>query len=58
MLTPFTGGFHFALWSMLDTALMIQAIGVTAVVVAWIPSPSATPGGVNGEAAKRGRRHR
>jgi hypothetical protein len=33
MLTPFTGGFHFSLWSMMDTALMIQAIGVTAVVV-------------------------
>ena len=29
----FTGGFHFALWSMMDTALMIQAIGVTALVV-------------------------
>ena len=30
-LTPFTGGFRFALWSMMDTALMIQAIGVTAL---------------------------
>ena len=29
----FTGGFHFALWSMLDTALMIQSIGVTALVL-------------------------
>ncbi len=29
----FTGGFNFKLWSMLDTALMIQAIGVTALVV-------------------------
>jgi hypothetical protein len=29
----FTGGFHFKLWSMLDTALMIQSIGVTALVL-------------------------
>ncbi len=29
----FCGGFHFALWSMMDTALMIQAIGITALVV-------------------------
>ncbi len=29
----FTGGFNFKLWSMLDTALMIQCIGVTALVV-------------------------
>ena len=28
-----TGGFHFKLWSMLDTALMIQSIGVTALVL-------------------------
>ena len=28
----FTGGFNFKLWSMLDTALMIQSIGVTALV--------------------------
>ena len=33
LLTPFCGGFHFALWSMMDTALMIQAIGITALVV-------------------------
>ena len=32
-MTPFCGGFHFALWSMMDTALMIQAIGITALVV-------------------------
>jgi hypothetical protein len=32
-ITPFCGGFHFALWSMMDTALMIQAIGITALVV-------------------------
>jgi hypothetical protein len=25
----FTGGFHFKLWSMLDTALLIQSIGIT-----------------------------
>ena len=29
----FTGGFNFKLWSMLDTALMIQSIGVTALVI-------------------------
>ena len=29
----FTGGFQFKLWSMLDTALMIQSIGVTSLVL-------------------------
>jgi hypothetical protein len=33
VLSIFTGGFNFKLWSMLDTALMIQSIGVTALVV-------------------------
>ena len=33
ILTPFCGWFHFSLWSMMDTALMIQAIGITALVV-------------------------
>ena len=33
VVSVFTGGFHFALWSMLDTALMIQSIGVTALVL-------------------------
>lgn len=33
IISVFTGGFHFALWSMFDTALMIQSIGVTALVV-------------------------
>lgn len=33
MISVFTGGFNFALWSMFDTALMIQSIGVTALVV-------------------------
>ena len=33
VVSVFTGGFHFELWSMLDTALMIQAIGVTALVL-------------------------
>ena len=32
-LSVFTGGFHFKLWSMLDSALLIQSIGVTALVV-------------------------
>lgn len=29
----FTGGFNYKLWSMLDSALLIQAIGVTGLVV-------------------------
>jgi hypothetical protein len=29
----FTGGFQFKLWSMLDTALLIQSIGVTGLVL-------------------------
>ena len=33
VVSVFTGGFHFELWSMLDTALMIQSIGVTALVL-------------------------
>ena len=28
-----TGSFNFKLWSMLDTALMIQSIGITALMV-------------------------
>lgn len=33
VLSAFTGGFHFKLWSMLDTALLIQSIGITGLVV-------------------------
>src|SRR5260370_22077783 len=33
VLSVFTGGFHFKLWSMLDSALLIQSIGVTALVL-------------------------
>ena len=33
VLSAFTGGFHYKLWSMLDTALLIQSIGVTGLVV-------------------------
>jgi hypothetical protein len=33
LISVFTGGFNFKLWSMLDTAIMIQSIGVTALVV-------------------------
>jgi hypothetical protein len=33
IVSVFTGGFHFKLWSMLDTALLIQSIGVTGLVV-------------------------
>jgi hypothetical protein len=29
----FTGGFHYKLWSMLDSALLIQSIGITGLVV-------------------------
>lgn len=33
VVSVFTGGFNFKMWSMLDTALIIQSIGVTALVV-------------------------
>ncbi|MCX6924577.1 MAG: immunoglobulin domain-containing protein [Verrucomicrobia bacterium] len=33
VISVFTGGFNFKLWSMLDTASMIQSIGITAWVV-------------------------
>ena len=33
VLSVFTGGFQFKLWSMLDSALLIQSIGVTSLVV-------------------------
>ncbi len=33
VVSVFTGGFNFKLWSMLDTALMIQSIGVTSLVL-------------------------
>jgi hypothetical protein len=29
----FTGGFHYNLWSMLDSALLIQSIGITGLVL-------------------------
>ena len=29
----FTGGFNFKLWSMLDSALLIQSIGVTSLIL-------------------------
>jgi len=32
LLSAFTGGFHFKVWSMLDTALLIQSIGVTGLI--------------------------
>lgn len=32
ILSGFTGGFQFAWWSMLDSALLIQSIGITALV--------------------------
>jgi len=30
--STFTGGFHFKLWSMIDTALLIQSIGITGLI--------------------------
>jgi hypothetical protein len=33
MLSVFAGRFQFKLWSMLDSALLIQSIGVTSLVV-------------------------
>jgi hypothetical protein len=32
VVSVFTGGFQFKLWSMLDTALLIQSIGVTGLI--------------------------
>jgi len=32
IISPLTGGFHYQVWSMLDTALLIASIGVTALV--------------------------
>src|SRR3954464_10123339 len=29
----FTGGFHYKLWSILDSALLIQSIGITGLVL-------------------------
>lgn len=33
VLSVFTGGFQFKLWSMLDSALLIQSIGITSLVL-------------------------
>jgi hypothetical protein len=33
VVSGFTGGFHYKLWSMLDTALLIQSIGITGLVL-------------------------
>ena len=33
VLSVFTGGFHYKLWSMLDSALIIQSIGITGLVL-------------------------
>ncbi len=32
LVSPLTGGFHYKMWSMLDTALLIASIGITALV--------------------------
>jgi hypothetical protein len=33
LISIITGGFHFRAWSMLDSALLIQSLGVTGLVV-------------------------
>jgi len=33
LVSVITGGFHFRAWSMLDSALLIQSLGVTGLVV-------------------------
>lgn len=33
VVSAFTGGFHFKLWSMLDSALLIQSIGISGLVL-------------------------
>jgi len=33
MVSVFAGGFHFKVWSMLDTALLIQSIGITGLAL-------------------------
>ena len=33
VLSAFTGGFNFKVWSMLDTALLIQSIGITGLLL-------------------------
>ena len=33
VVATFTGGFHFEVWSMLDSALLIQWIGVTGLTL-------------------------
>lgn len=30
-MSPFAGGFHYKLWSMLDTSLLVLSIGITAL---------------------------
>ena len=39
-ISPLTGGFRFAAWSMLDTALLIGSLGVTALVPAIESRPA------------------
>ena len=39
VISIFTGGFHFKLWSMLDTALLIQSIGITGLVLVIEEAP-------------------
>src|ERR1041385_8906030 len=39
VVSVFTGGFHFKLWSMLDTALLIQSIGATGLVFVLEEAP-------------------
>lgn len=32
IISPLCGGFHYKMWSMLDTALLIGSLGITALV--------------------------
>lgn len=33
LVSPLAGGFHYAMWSMLDTALLLACIGITGLAV-------------------------
>lgn len=39
-LSPFAGGFHYKLWSMLDTSLLVLSIGVSALAFVVETRPS------------------
>ncbi|MGB0951893.1 MAG: hypothetical protein ACPG31_01590 [Planctomycetota bacterium] len=39
-LSPFAGGFHYKLWSMLDTSLLVLSIGISALAFVVETRPS------------------